>query len=201
MALPKIRPIEVKDLKLAFDHPDWIFEPKHDGYRALLHIDYNHAWFVSRNDNVMTKFSVLAEKIRREFDVRNAILDGEIVVPNPDAALTDFDRLLRAKGEPGYIAFDLLYVHGTNITSLPLIERKKELAVLARSKQSFGVSPYREECGSGIFKLACKKGWEGIIAKRKADIYAQSTTWYKVLNPEYAEKKKARAAIFNRRRR
>jgi len=50
-ALPKVTPLVLKRRPQAFDNPDWLFEPKYDGFRALLEIDGAGARLVSRNRN------------------------------------------------------------------------------------------------------------------------------------------------------
>jgi bifunctional non-homologous end joining protein LigD len=61
-----------------FDHPDWIFELKYDGFRALLSIGVEHPAFISRKANAFARFSNLALFIDRELHA-HALLDGEVV--------------------------------------------------------------------------------------------------------------------------
>ena len=61
-----------------FDDPDYIFELKHDGFRALAYIDAGECKLVSRNLNYFKSFESLKKSLNK-VPVRNAILDGEIV--------------------------------------------------------------------------------------------------------------------------
>jgi ATP-dependent DNA ligase len=61
-----------------FDHPDWLFELKYDGFRALLSVGSQRPEFISRNANTLARFANLALFIDRELDA-SAVLDGEIV--------------------------------------------------------------------------------------------------------------------------
>jgi bifunctional non-homologous end joining protein LigD len=67
-----------------FEHPDWIFEPKLDGFRAVAYVEGGTCRLVSRNRNAFKTFEPLAQAIGQELACRSAILDGEIVRPGPD---------------------------------------------------------------------------------------------------------------------
>jgi ATP-dependent DNA ligase len=66
-----------------FEHPDWIFEPKMDGFRALAYVEGGACRLVSRNRNAFKTFEPLAQAIAEELTGRSAVLDGEIVRPGP----------------------------------------------------------------------------------------------------------------------
>ena len=57
------RPMPLVRVPAAFDHPDWIFELKHGGFRALAHIEGHQCRLVSRRGHVFGKFGLLAEEI------------------------------------------------------------------------------------------------------------------------------------------
>ena len=61
-----------------FDHPDWIFEPKMDGFRAVAYIEGGACRLVSRNRNAFKTFEALAQAIAQYLSGRAAILDGEM---------------------------------------------------------------------------------------------------------------------------
>src|SRR6516165_675719 len=67
-----------------FEHPDWIFEPKLDGFRALAYVEGGACRLVSRNRNAFKTFEPLAQAIGQELSGRSAVLGGEIVRPGPD---------------------------------------------------------------------------------------------------------------------
>jgi ATP-dependent DNA ligase len=66
-------------LHAPFDHPDWIFEPKLDGFRAIAYVEGGACRLVSRNGNVFKTFVPLAQAISQDLAGHAAILDGEIV--------------------------------------------------------------------------------------------------------------------------
>ena len=92
-----------------FEHPDWIFEPKLDGFRALAYVEDGACRLVSRNRHAFRTFEMLALAIGRQLAGHNAILDGEIVRPGPDGRPM-FYELMRRRGPFCFYAFDLLWL-------------------------------------------------------------------------------------------
>jgi bifunctional non-homologous end joining protein LigD len=83
-----------------FDHPDRLFEIKHDGFRALAVIEDGRCRFFSRNKHRLTGFRDLSEALVKELHVESAILDGELVATDGMgrtvfAALMQRSRLIR----------------------------------------------------------------------------------------------------------
>src|SRR5207248_10916362 len=74
-----LRPMPLLKRLLPFDHADWIFEVKWDGFRALLYSDDDGVRLVSRNKNTFKTFSGLCEGLARDLKGRRCVLDGEIV--------------------------------------------------------------------------------------------------------------------------
>lgn len=93
--LPRFTPMPLARLAVPFDHPDWIFEVKYDGFRALAYIDGGRCELVSRNGNAYKSFGALCTEIAAAIP-RRAVLDGEIV--HLDAAgRPEFYALLRRR--------------------------------------------------------------------------------------------------------
>ena len=61
-----------------FDDPEWLFELKYDGYRALAIVEHGRAQLLSRNGNPFSSFSALAESIFDSLPNARAVIDGEI---------------------------------------------------------------------------------------------------------------------------
>ena len=111
-----------KSTELPFDHPDWIFELKWDGYRAIATIATGHVSLLSRNGlSLSTKFTPIAQELKK-LKLKSAILDGEIVVLD-DEGIPRFGLLQRfqsnRKGELRYFVFDLLYLNGEDLMRFP----------------------------------------------------------------------------------
>jgi bifunctional non-homologous end joining protein LigD len=65
--------------RVPFSHPDWLFEVKWDGFRALAYSDADGVRLVSRNGNTFKSFPHLCDGLVRELRGRRCVLDGEIV--------------------------------------------------------------------------------------------------------------------------
>ena len=109
-----------------FDHPEFLFEPKIDGFRALVYVRGQRCQLVSRNGHVFKSWPQLAQEIARVIRAQNAVLDGEICCLQ-STARSDFYRLLFRRDHPYFYAFDVPSVDGEDVCALPLIERKRRL--------------------------------------------------------------------------
>jgi len=110
----------------AFDHPQFVFEPKRDGFRALAYIDGHQCRLVSRRGHVYKAWPQLAEELAHAVRARQAVLDGEIVCLEPDGR-SHFYKLLFRRDWPHFMAFDLLWLNGKDLREWPLVERKRRL--------------------------------------------------------------------------
>lgn len=108
-----------------FDHAEWLFELKHDGFRALAIIEGHRCRLVSRNRHDL-RWPQLAEEIAHSVRARNAMLDGEIVCLKADGG-SDFYGLMFRRERPYFYAFDALSIEGRDIRQLPLLARKRAL--------------------------------------------------------------------------
>jgi ATP-dependent DNA ligase len=76
---PALRPMPLLRLPEPFDHPDWLFEVKHDGFRALAHVDGHRCDLVSRNGHTFKHWPQLCEELAHAVKAHDAVIDGEIV--------------------------------------------------------------------------------------------------------------------------
>ena len=168
-----------------FDHPDWIFEVKWDGYRAIAEVSNGVVSLYSRNGiSFNKKFAPVAEALRK-FGA-DAVLDGEIVVVD-DQGRPDFQLLQHYRESGGghllYCVFDLLYFQGHDLTALPLIRRKELLKKVLPSSPRIRFSDHVVNDGVLFYNAAKEKGLEGIIAKHAQSVYeagGRSREWLKV---------------------
>jgi bifunctional non-homologous end joining protein LigD len=187
--LPSIHPIRLRVTKQPFDSPDYIFELKHDGFRAIAYIEKRKCHLVSRNLNQF-KFETLQEALST-LPVKNAILDGEVVCLD-DRGVSQFTQLLRRECDPAFYAFDLLWLNGKDYRGLPLVDRKARLEKLLKSSKSERIlyAQHIERGGKEIFAEVCSRDLEGIVAKRKLGTYKDSArNWLKIKNPTYTQSK------------
>ena len=182
-----------------FDDPDWVFEIKHDGFRALAVIEDGRCRFFSRNRHRLTGFRDLGEAIVNELHVDNAILDGELAATD-ELGRTVFTALMRPAQRIRYFAFDLLWLDGDDLRASPLVARKDKLRRLvpARSQHVLYVDHTRG-AGKELYELAYLLKLEGIVAKRADSPYEEHgspTRWITIDNPSYVHKQR-RQEMFN----
>jgi bifunctional non-homologous end joining protein LigD len=180
-----IKPMLATIVKEPFDHPDWIFEVKWDGYRAVAEIRDGGISLYSRNGiSFNRKFPSITDSLEK-FGYE-AVLDGEIVVVD-DRGYPDFQMLQdyqkSGSGHLLYYVFDLLYFAGHDLTDLPLIKRKALLKKILPSVSHIKFSDHVGKEGVLFFRVAKEKGLEGIIAKHAQSAYRigrRSRHWLKV---------------------
>jgi bifunctional non-homologous end joining protein LigD len=165
MPLPLVRPQPLVRIPEPFNDPEWIFELKLDGFRALAYIENQECRLVSRNGYVYKTFDPLRAGLVRELKVNDAILDGEIVCLDEDGK-SIFNPLLFRRGTPVFAVFDVLWWKGKDLRELPLTERKKQLRSLlpVESPHLLHVDFVREK-GEELFALACERDLEGVVGK------------------------------------
>jgi bifunctional non-homologous end joining protein LigD len=164
---------------------EWLHEQKFDGYRIVADLDHGTVRLLSRRFKDWTaEFPTVTAAVAK-LPVKRAVLDGEVAAVLPDGR-TSFQALQGARGGANiaYFAFDLLALEGKDLTQLPLEERKARLAALVQRRGKPGVIRYSDHVvGSGreFFALACERGLEGIVSKRRDQPYApgRGTAWQK----------------------
>jgi len=175
-----------------FSDPDWIFERKLDGVRCLSVREGTRARLVSRTGRDMSRsYPELVTALERE-PCDDFVADGEIVAF--DGAVTSFARLqgrmqlsdpqaaTRAR-IPAYLyVFDLLRCGGEDLRGLPLRERKARLRRALQFHGPVRFTPHRNDHGEELFRDACRRGLEGVIAKRADSPYraGRSRDWLKL---------------------
>jgi bifunctional non-homologous end joining protein LigD len=194
--LPQIDPIALATRADAFDDPEWLFEPKYDGFRGLVYASELGCEIRSRRDFGFDRFDELCNRVARVLGAREVILDGEIVALDRKGKPV-FRDLLRGEGFLAFAAFDLLWIDGDDLRPRPLAERKQRLTELlpADTGPLYKILTL-EEHGRALFSAIRKMDLEGIVAKRKSDPYSSATTWYKIENPGYSQSEGSRDPRF-----
>lgn len=180
-----IKPMLATSIEEPFDDPDWIFEMKWDGYRAIAEIRDGDVSLYSRNGiSLSNKFTPILDTLRKFSFV--AVLDGEIVVVDERGypgfqLLQDYKK--SGRGHLLYQVFDLLYFGGHDLTNLPLVRRKKLLKNILPQAPNIKFSDHVGKEGVLFFQVVKEKGLEGIIAKHSKSVYRmgkRSRYWLKV---------------------
>ena len=145
-----------------FSGPEWVFEQKFDGIRLLAYKKGNEVQLFSRN-HLPQDLPAIQHAIER-LPHEELILDGEITWGG---------------GPVAYHVFDIMWLDGRNVTTLPLEERRDLLAKLPFEKPLQRVALIDE---ASPWERAEREGWEGVIAKRRGSIYEhrRSKEWLKM---------------------
>jgi len=187
MRPPRMDTAQLALVRQPFDHPDFLFELKHDGFRGLANVWDGKCELVSRRRSSYKSFQALRGSLAK-LKVKNAIIDGEIVCLDSEGQ-SIFNELLHRKGHPVFYAFDLLYLNGRDLRQHPLIERKEKLHQLIDKSGLPDVicGKYIEGRGVDLFNAVCEQNLEGVVAKRKTGTYATVSGWLKIKNPNYTQ--------------
>jgi bifunctional non-homologous end joining protein LigD len=162
---------------------DWVYEPKWDGYRALVTVTGGETRFTSRRGNDLTqRFAECARKVAPSLRSADAVLDGEICALD-EQGRSRFSLLQAGAGTLAVIVFDLVEVDGESLVDLPLEERRKRLEVLVvPGAGSVLLSPQFDD-GEALLRAARAQGLEGVVAKRRDSLYQPGrrvSEWRKV---------------------
>lgn len=167
------------------DDAELLYEPKWDGFRAIVFRDGEDVYIQSREKRPLVRyFPELVEAIREHFPER-IVVDGEIVIATDDGL--DFSalqlRLHPAKSRveklskeipTSFVAFDLLAEGDEDLTGVPFEERRRRLeAVFATASAPIHVTPITEdvEVARDWFARFEGAGLDGVMAKKRSQIY------------------------------
>jgi bifunctional non-homologous end joining protein LigD len=185
--VPAPRPDKVTPMKALltddrFSDPGWIYERKLDGIRCVAIKAETQVRLLSRNDlSLNGRFPEVVQAL--EVDAAtDLVLDGEVVAF--DGAKTSFARLQQRGERPTsvfFYVFDLIYLAGHDLTALPLRARKSLLRKAVAFHGPLRLTAHRNRDGEEMYREACRKGWEGLIAKRADSRYVRgrSRDWLK----------------------
>ena len=189
-----IHPMLATSVDKPFDDPEWLFEIKWDGYRAVAFITNEKLRLVSRNQNELTAQFPELHNLPHFIKAETAILDGEIAALD-EQGRSSFSLMQQRTGirEGGrrtasrrdipvrYYVFDLLYLDGYDLRRVRLEQRKDLLFQIIDASALVRYSDHFAQ-GSALFDAAREKGLEGILAKRRGSCYEErrSREWFKI---------------------
>lgn len=188
----KYQPMMARTTEKPFNDPEWLYEVKWDGIRAIAYVDGEISLRTRNDKELITKFPELNELTEL---ASNVVLDGEIViltdglpdfqaVASRNQASNSRDIEVGASERPAtYIVFDLLEEDGVSMIDQPLHERIEALKKhLKPGKHVIQSQPIQEQ-GTEYYQAAVQKNLEGIIAKRRTSTYqpgVRSPDWLKI---------------------
>jgi bifunctional non-homologous end joining protein LigD len=168
MAFPEwVEPMAATLTRERFEGPEWVFERKLDGIRLLTFKDGGGVRLLSRNRLPQNPAYATVVKAIEELPVRELILDGE--------AMGAWGK----RDEVGYHVFDILWLEGRDLMSLPLDARRDLLNRLPLEPPIWRVERLEDRAP---WVRACDEGWEGVVAKRRDSPYEhrRSPHWLKM---------------------
>jgi DNA ligase D-like protein (predicted ligase) len=174
-----------------FSNPDWVFERKLDGERVLAFCSGSSVRLLSRNKRALNgTYPEIVDALQRD-RTHDVVVDGEVVAFHQGQSsfallqrrigLTNPD-LARASGVVvSYYVFDLLHVDGCDVTALALRDRKELLRDALSFRDPLFYTEHRDRDGEKFLEDACRRGWEGLVAKRADAPYVgyRSADWLK----------------------
>lgn len=180
-----------------FDSPDFLFEPKWDGFRCLAYLEKGTTQLKSRSGSDLSgSFPELASLHKCAAGIP-AVLDGEIIAFHEGRESFYHLQQRVRHGHPGtplgkhtqlapiiFIAFDILYSGGKSVLAAPLEDRKELLRrTVADENQHLLINSYILEAGEALYAAAVAQGREGIVAKKRDSPYLpgkRSKLWLKI---------------------
>ncbi|SFA57850.1 bifunctional non-homologous end joining protein LigD [Pedobacter suwonensis] len=181
-----IKPMLATLVNEPFDDPDWQYEVKWDGYRAMAFLNKGKVDLLSRNNKSFNEKFYPIYDLLSDWKL-NAVLDGEILVLN-DKGISNFGSLQNwrseADGELVFYVFDILWYEGKNLMELPLYQRQAILnEILPTNDDRIRLGKVFKASGVDFFDAAERMGLEGIIAKKTDSTYStnyRSKEWLKI---------------------
>jgi bifunctional non-homologous end joining protein LigD len=181
--MPKdIIPMALKLTHSPFDHKDWQYEIKWDGFRLISYLEAHKAELRSRKNISLNKRFEPIKQALESFSI-DAVFDGEAVLLNDDGC-ADFSGLMSGKdGCLVYYVFDLLWYNGYNLMDMPLYQRKEMLKEVLPPSEIIRYNDHVHSRGVDLFNLVKERNIEGIVAKHRYSTYSagyRTNQWLKI---------------------
>jgi bifunctional non-homologous end joining protein LigD len=179
----------------ARSEPDWLYEPKLDGYRVIATLENGDVRLISRRGLDYTPFfpEIVAEFKAQA--VESMVLDGELVALDADGR-PSFNALqnraqLKTEREIAdaqraspvvLLCFDLLHFAGLNLRNSPYVDRRRYLAQCVLPSAHMQLV-HASDNAEKLYEASLASGFEGIVAKKKDGIYQpgkRSQLWLKI---------------------
>jgi hypothetical protein len=169
-----------RPLPAPFDSPEHLFEPVWGGARALALIGPSEQpgagdVVLVAEDGTTGPAPIELAGLAARVDARSAVLDGEIVVVDPEGRLDGEELARRLRGEPGrplsYLAFDILNLDGRSLLNLALDRRRRLLRQVLRPGDEVVAVPAIASEGRALFEAVTAQGLRGIRARQRSSPY------------------------------
>src|SRR5437870_6684118 len=155
-----------------FHEPGWVYEEKYDGIRILAYKEGSQVTLLSRKDKNRTEsFPAIARAVGA-LRPTALLLDGEVIAFDRHK-ISRFQLLQRGIGRAHYAVFDCLYVNGRDLRHEPLSSRRAELERSVYESDELILSRRLSANGLEAFRVAKRRGYEGLVAKLVASVYVE----------------------------
>lgn len=174
-----------------FSSPEWAFEIKWDGYRAIADLRKDIQLYSRNGLSYAEKFKKISNSLK--FQEHEMILDGELVAYDNEGK-PNFQWLQRIAENPNlniiYQVFDLLWLNGHSTENLSLLQRKELLKEALVETEHIKYHDHILEKGEAFYMQIEKLGLEGMIAKKTDSTYSRGTRngdWLKIKRQQTEE--------------
>jgi len=194
-----ISPMQMDSRERPFSDRAYVFEPKIDGHRLILSRQGVETRLFTGERRECTRQFPELWSVPAEGDI---VLDGELCCIYADTGATDIrsaeqrlrladSRRIRAfslQRPARYYVWDIMYLKGRDLRSLPLVRRRAILESVLSEAAAFSLVPQTEDQGEALYRSIVEDDLEGMVAKRKGSLYVSrwSHDWIKIINPGYA---------------
>lgn len=164
-----------------FDEKGWVYEEKYDGFRIVAYKEGDRVSLMSRNNiDRVARFPQIAAAVKA-LKPHTLLLDGEAIVVDRKG-VSHFQLLQQDNKDAIYAVFDCLFRDGKDLRKQPLSARRVVMdAAIGTGKV---LIPSHRLAANGVeaYKVARKKGYEGLVAKDLSSPYVESRSrsWLKV---------------------
>ncbi|MGC1834403.1 MAG: non-homologous end-joining DNA ligase [Candidatus Acidiferrales bacterium] len=168
-------------VRKAFDRKGWVYEEKYDGFRILAYKEDDRVSLMSRNDiDRVARFPQIAAAVKA-LKSHTLLLDGEAIVVDRKG-VSHFQLLQQDNEQAIYAVFDCLFRDGKDLRKQPLSARRVAMDEAIGSGKILIPSHRLAANGLEAYKVAQKKGYEGVVAKDLSSAYVESrsSSWLKV---------------------
>jgi bifunctional non-homologous end joining protein LigD len=177
----RVKPMLATLVAKPFERHGWVYEEKYDGIRILAYKEADRIRLLSRNDIDRTdSFPAIAAAMTR-LPSQTLLLDGEVVAFD-HRHVSRFQLLQQDRADAEYVVFDCLFKDGKDLRREPLAARRLVMEQAIAGSKTLAPSLRLATNGVEAFRVAKRRGYEGIVAKDLASSYAEgrSASWLKV---------------------
>lgn len=177
-AIPfRVHPMLATLVRKPFDKKGWVYEEKYDGFRILAYKEGERVSLMSRNGiDRVARFPHVANAVKA-LGSHTLLLDGEAIVVDRKG-VSHFQLLQQDNKDAIYAVFDCLFRDGKDLQKQPLSARRVVMEEAIGSGKILIPSHRLAANGLAAYKVAQKKGYEGVVAKDLASPYVESRSQY-----------------------